>query len=106
MKLRISDGSIRIRLREDEITRLLAVGRLVEHLPLGSTAGGGLAYGVEVGGTESPLAAELLGDRLLVRIRRDEVERLGRSELDGVEASQPSGPGAPLRILLERDLAP
>lgn len=105
MKLRISDRSIRIRLDEDEIGQLLAAGRLEDHLPVGPDGASGLAYGVEVGGTEAPLAVELVGARLRVRIRRDQAERLGRSEQDSVEASQPAATGAPLCILVERDYA-
>jgi hypothetical protein len=105
MKLRIHDRSVRLRLAEAEIAHLLAAGRLEEHLPVGPGGAGGLAYGIEVGGTEAPLALEFVGTRLLVRIRRDEAEQLGRSELDGVEGSQPSPAGVPLLILVERDYA-
>lgn len=100
MKLRIHGNSVRIRLKQSEMTRFDADGRVADRVELG--LGAALEYVVETSNAIEALTLSFSGGTLRVtlptRIARQWVE----TDEVGVEADIPTDSGH-LRLLLEKD---
>lgn len=105
MKLRTRGNSVRLRLQQGEVRELVARGKLEEQTSFGLGPKACLTYGVELSDEATGVHATWLEGRLTVRVPT----ALGRAWAEGaevaLEAHQPVGDGATLRILLEKDLA-
>lgn len=102
MKLRLTDGEIRLRLSAAEVNDLAVLGHIDERIELGSSAGGGFSFLLETGDFPS-LSATLGTAELKIRVPSDLADRWTGTDLIGIEADQGTGPGN-LRILVEKDL--
>ena len=100
MKLRIRGNSIRLRLTQSEVRRLADEGTVEESTDFGG--GRRFGYGVRADDVHAP-AASFEGGTVLVRLPRDAVRRWADGDEVGIEASQPVGEGAALKILVEKD---
>lgn len=102
MKLRLTAGSVRLRLSGAEVRELALRGALLERLAL-DPSGRALVYGVEVladPGAIPSLAFE--DDHLLVRVPADLAADWLAGRTEGVNA-EITGPDGPLRVTVETD---
>ena len=99
MKLRIRGNSIRLRLTQSEVRRLADDGKVEEWTDFGGRRFG---YGVRTDDVTAPVAS-FDGAGVLVRLPRNIVRPWADGEDVGIEASQPAGEGAMLKILVEKD---
>lgn len=102
MKLRIRGDSIRMRVSQAELEQITAEGRCADRVRF--PGGAALEYGVEVV-PDAPLAAELDGGRLTLRVPRAAVDRWAGPEEVSISGEQTLDDGARLSLLLEKDFA-
>ena len=100
MKLRIQGSSIRLRLKQAEVTALGRDGRVTDHTELP----GGLrfSYLLEPADVQA-VAVEWQERELRVRIPRPAAEEWVGSEQVGIEASIATQGSDDLRVLIEKD---
>jgi hypothetical protein len=100
MKLRIRANSLRLRLGQSEVRRLVEEGLVEEQAQFGQ--GSAFVYAVRTGEATS-LTATFVGGRIVVTVPRAEVRRWAGGGQVGMEGAQPTGDGESLRILIEKD---
>jgi hypothetical protein len=100
VKLRVRGNSLRLRLGQGEVRRLVAEGFVEERTEF---APGEPAFAYEVRVTDDPgIAASYEGGRITVSVPRATARQWAAGGQVGLEGSQPAG-GEPLRILIEKD---
>ena len=105
MKLRIRGNSIRLRLAQSEVTRLLDQGVVVESTTFDPAGRQRLDYQLISTANVAAVAVSFEeGRRLVVRVPADLVAAWGMSDRIEIAATQPAEGGAVLRILIEKDL--
>src|SRR5262245_41755612 len=101
MKLRIRGDSIRFRLTQPEVTRLVAQGSVEDSTSFGVQR---FVYAISIGsGTE--VVARLVGSRIDVIVPESRARTWAESDDVSMEALQTHEPESPLRILVEKDFA-
>lgn len=102
MKLRIRGDSLRLRLGQGEVRRLMCDFSVVEETAF--APGSVLAYRVEL--CEGPSGATLGSGGVVVRVARADAERWAASDDEvSIGFAQPAGDGRTLRVLVEKDFA-
>jgi len=99
MKLRLHGNSIRLRLRQGEVRRLVERGLVEERTEL---PGSGFVYALRVVDA-AEISATVGPNRIEVTVPRGVAGRWGSSDEVGIEGSQPAPGGKALRILVEKD---
>jgi hypothetical protein len=109
MKLRIRGDSLRLRLSRTEVTALAARGEVEDAVSFGG--GVRLVYALRVrdGAAGERLTAALTsspeGPRVDVHVAAGAARAWTGGDEVGIEATQETGPGQVLRILVEKDFA-
>jgi hypothetical protein len=101
MKLRLLNGSIRIRIQQKELSRLHESGRVDSYTRFGPFHR--LDYAILVSDMAAPLRAEYTGSSIDIHVSRDSVNLLVETDRVGVTFDQPIEPGETLHILFEKD---
>ena len=101
MKLRIRGNSLRLRLRQGEVRRLVDEGLVEERTEFGPGAAA-LVYALRADDVPRVAAAFDAGG-IVVSVPRTAVRRWASSEQVGIEGAQAAGHGGTLRILVEKD---
>jgi hypothetical protein len=101
MKLRIRGNSLRLRITRPELERLAGGGPVVETVSF--PAGAELRYELAVDARAAAIAADYRNDTLRVTIPTAEFSHWQRQDQVALRGVQPSGRGAELAILLEKD---
>jgi hypothetical protein len=105
MKLRFQPNSIRLRLKQGEVTHLIQTGRLEEKIIFACGPEQAFTYILEaVEGAAAP-HAELSNDTVHVRISVHDARHWAESDSVGIEEHQPLSPDHCLHILIEKDFA-
>ena len=99
MKLRLKGNSIRLRLTQAEVERLIAQGVVREVVEFGPGLAG-FVYAVETDRKVDSLRAEYSNDRMSVLVPEPQARRWAESNNVGIEADL-----AGLRITVEKDFA-
>ena len=101
MKLRIRGNSLRLRLRQGEVRRLVDEGMVEERTEFGPGSSP-LVYALRADDVPC-VAAVFEAGRIVVTVPRRAARRWASSDQVGVEGSQSAGEGGTLRILVEKD---
>lgn len=96
MKLRIRGNSIRLRLTQGEVDRLICDGGVGESVDLGAPR---FSYSLKLEDRDS-VGADFEGGEITVRIPADQAENWASSERVGIEGTQ-----GEVAILIEKDFA-
>ena len=102
MKVRIYNGSIRVRLGQSEVADLVSKGALEERLEFSSQTA--LRYRIVTGGGGAGVTARFDGSRLEIAVSCDVLKDWAEGDEVSIHAEQDNGAGG-LRILLEKDFA-
>jgi hypothetical protein len=103
MKLRIRGDSLRLRLSQGDVGRLVEEGQVTSTTHFAPGVDGRLACTLLADATAVVLAAELEARTIRVRMPVDLVTLLADTEEVGVRAEQDAGEGRTLLILVEKD---
>jgi hypothetical protein len=105
MKLRLQANSIRLRLKQGEVARLVESGRLEEKIVFATGPEQAFTYILEtVEGRPAP-HAELSNDTVHVRISAETARQWATGNEVGIEEHQPLSPDHSLHLLIEKDFA-
>jgi hypothetical protein len=104
MKLRITGNSIRLRLGQSEVRRLVREDVVEESITFDSSRGQRLSYVLCTGPNLLVATADYQESRIVIRLRTALAREWASSDQIGIEAIQVSGDGGILRILIEKDL--
>ena len=99
MKLRLQGNSLRLRLRQGEVRRLVEKGSVEERTEFKDF---GFVYALRVADVEQ-VAASAEPHRIEVSLPRAAARQWAESDQVGIEASQPTPSGKVLRVLVEKD---
>jgi hypothetical protein len=102
MKLRLRGNSLRLRLAQGEVAELVRTGRVEETVAFGPRER--LSYALTCKETAA-IAARFEAGAVEVSLPAGLAMDWASSERVGLEAEQPIGEGAHLRILVEKDFA-
>ena len=102
MKLRLTDGSVRLRLEAAELNDFAVLGRLEDKVVLGPGEGGSLRFALESSDV-SDVCASLDGGMLTISLPKQAAKRWVGSKEVGIEAGQIIE-GRSLLIQVEKDL--
>jgi hypothetical protein len=103
MKLRIHGNSIRFRIGQSEVTKLLSEGRLAETVQL--TSSDSFAYVLETSSQCKEVRAWRSDFKIGVSLPEQLARSWGTSSQVGIEQTQPIGETGFLRIVVEKDFA-
>lgn len=103
MKLRIHGNSIRFRISQSEVARLLSEGRLAETVQL--TSSDSFAYVLETSSQCREVRAWRSDFKIGVTLPEQLAQSWGSSSQVGIEQTQPIGENGFLRIVVEKDFA-
>jgi hypothetical protein len=106
MKLRIHKNTLRIRLDEDDLKRLLETGSVTEELRFGDGEVPCLIYSVETRDGTTGASAELEGGRIRVFIPPETARNLADETEVAVEARLTGAGSSDLELLVEKDFLP
>jgi hypothetical protein len=101
MKLRVQNGSLRLRLGPREVEAILRSGVVEETVQL--APGQKLTYVLRVDAVATELGARLDGARVVVSVPAEMARAWAGGEQVGMESRQDAGGGMLLRILVEKD---
>lgn len=105
MKLRLRGDSLRLRLTQSEVEKLMAAGTVEEHTRLGLGPAHAFRYRIELVSSGLPLSCALEDGAIVVRVA-DAIARAWAAGTElALEREQPVADGGTLRILVEKDLA-
>ncbi len=99
MKLRIQGSSIRLRLKQPEVTTLAETGRVEDRIEIGP--GAALTYALETSDV-SALSVRLDGSDITVLLPRDQAAEWTDTDNVGLEAELATDSGT-LQVLVEKD---
>ena len=103
MKLRIKGNSIRLRLGQSEMRRLLSEGIVSESTTFDLFLGQRLEYVLCTASNLLGMTASFEGGRILVRMPVSVMRNWAGTDQVGVETTQIGGDGCELKILVEKD---
>ena len=103
MKLRIRGNSLRFRLTQGEVARLIAEGRISESVHFSPGLEDRLTYSLETCTNASKVSASLRGKEVNIAIPAAEASRWANTAQVGIEQIQIVGMGMDLRIVIEKD---
>jgi hypothetical protein len=101
MKLRLQNGSLRLRLGPREVTALLQSGMVEESVQF--APGQKITYVLRVDAVAAALAARLEDSRLIVSVPVETAKTWATTDQVGMESRQNAGTPAALKILIEKD---
>jgi hypothetical protein len=105
MKLRIKGNSVRLRLDQRDLARLLETGNVEDSITFGTDPGQRFSYAVEIGlAVPGQPSVGYLAGRMLVRLDRRDAEFWAASDLVGFDSEQTTDTGS-IHLLLEKDFA-
>ena len=99
MKLRLQGNSLRLRLRQGEVRRLVENGSVEERTEFKPV---GFVYALSVADAET-VSASFEANRIVVSVPRAVAREWATSDQVGIEASQRTPSGDVLRLLVEKD---
>jgi hypothetical protein len=99
MKLRLQGNSLRLRLRQGEVRRLVERGVVEERTEFAEAA---FVYALRVTDA-AQISADVKQYRIEVAVPRGVARQWASGEQVGIEGSQPTPGGKALRILVEKD---
>lgn len=103
MKLRIRGDSIRFRLTQGEVSRLLTEGCVRESVHFSSSTADLLTYLVEASKSAAQVSARFESGKVLVSVPALLAESWAKTDQVGIEHTQHTGDGRELRIVIEKD---
>jgi len=103
MKLRIKGNSIRLRLGQSEVGRLLDKGIVQESTTFDMLGGQRLDYVLCTGPNLLAMTASFEDGRIIVRMPNALVRQWAETDQIGVESTQVASGGRGLKILVEKD---
>lgn len=103
MKLRIRGNSLRFRLTQGEVTRLLAEGKISESVQFSPSFEDKLTYSLETCTNASKVSASLCGAEVNITIPANEAAQWANTSRVGIEQTQFIGMETDLRITIEKD---
>lgn len=103
MKLRIRGNSLRFRLTQGEVARLLAEGKISESVHFSSSLEDRLTYLLETSKDAPKVFASLRGAEVHIRIPAAEAAEWASTAQVGIEQTQFIGTETGLRIVIEKD---
>ena len=103
MKLRIRGNSVRLRLGQSEVRRLLEVGAVEESTEFGPAGDERFSYAIHLAADERSVSARFAAGKIVVLVPRETARAWGETEQVGIEAEQPLAAGKSLKILIEKD---
>lgn len=101
MKLRVRGDSLRFRLTQGEVARLLAGNRVSESVHFAD--GDVLTYSLQASENAAQAGAHFNGREINVDLPQAAVSRWASGDDVGIEAAQPIGGGKRLHIVVEKD---
>lgn len=99
MKLRLQGNSLRLRLRQGEVRRLVEKGSVEERTEFKQF---GFVYALRVADAET-VSASFEANRIVVSVPRAVARQWAAGDQVGIEGSQPTPSGDVLRLLVEKD---
>ncbi len=102
MKIRILGNSLRLRLTQSEVQKLLDEGKVKESISFGPSSSQQLTYIFQKGAT-SEFAASFNGNIISILGPNDTVDTWANSNQISLEEYLPIGHGKQLKILIEKD---
>jgi hypothetical protein len=105
MKLRVRGDSLRLRLTQSEVQRLIAEGAVEERTHLGVGPTQAFRYRIELVSAGPPLSCSLEAGAIVVRVIEADARAWALCAELALEGEQAVHDGARLRILVEKDLA-
>jgi len=105
MKLRTTRNSIRLRLSQTDVTKLAETGVVEETVQIGPEITDALSYRLVRSKAVGTTRAQFEQNCLIVLVPSDQADQWSSSEQVGIEASQRTGNGGELSILIEKDFA-
>jgi len=103
MKLRIRGNSLRFRLTQGEVSKLLAKDRVSESVHFSSSTADLLTYSLEACEHATQVSAHFGNGEILVDVPTLLVESWANTNQVGIEYIQPLGEGRELQIVIEKD---
>jgi hypothetical protein len=103
MKLRIKGNSIRLRLGRSEVRRLATDGMLEESTAFGPSKEQCLVYALCVSDDEPDICATFGDRRIVIQVPAKVAHQWVTTEQVGIQATQQTGDGGELQILIEKD---
>jgi hypothetical protein len=103
LKLRIRRNSIRLRLGESEVAKLVSTGRVTESIQFAAPPDGRLSYTLVMSPSARQIAADFADNEVTLTVPESLAQRWGNSAEVGMTHEQPIGNGAHLTILIEKD---
>lgn len=103
MKLRIRGNSLRFRLTQGEVARLLAGDRVSESVHFSGADGDTLTYSLQSSESAAQVRAYFAGREVCVDLPDAAVGRWAGGADVGIESTQPIGDGKRLYIVVEKD---
>jgi hypothetical protein len=105
MKLRIRGNSIRLRLGQSEVQRLLVSGSVEESTAFGPSEEQRFSYSLYVSLDLPDVSASFADGRIIVRVPMTTAREWVTTDQVSIDAIQPNGDDGQLRILIEKDFA-
>ena len=105
MKLRFQSNSLRLRLKQGEVARLVETGLLEEKIVFATGPGQAFTYTLETVANEQAPHAELSNHAVHVRLSARAARQWAESDQVGIEEHQPLSKDHCLHILIEKDFA-
>jgi hypothetical protein len=103
MKLRIKGNSIRLRLGQSEVRRLVTEGILEELTSFGLSRKQHFGYSLCASPAELGVSACFADQRIVICAPPDLIHQWATTDLVGIGAVQHTGDGGELRIIIEKD---
>jgi hypothetical protein len=105
MKMRLKNNSVRLRLTQSEVARLVTDGRVEEAIEFGLNSDQRLTYALETDSAADEIRADFDSNRITISIPARQAKAWAQSEQIGLEAKQNLGAEKHLRLLIEKDFA-
>jgi len=103
MKLRIRGNSVRLRLGQSEVRRLLSEGIVLESTTFDFVHGQRLEYALCAATNLPAMTASFADGRITIRIPVSAMHNWAETDQVGVETTQVGSDGSVLKILVEKD---
>lgn len=103
MKLRIRGDSLRFRLTQGEVSRLIAREKISESVHFSASTEDLLTYSLEAREHAAQVSARFRSREILINLPAVLVESWANTDQVGIESMQPTGEGRGLRIVIEKD---
>jgi len=103
MKLRVRGDSLRFRLTQQEVDRLIAEGRVAECVRFSPSDADQLRYTLEASETALNVSARFGGGQVIVTVPARCAAEWAKTDAVGITSTQAIGYGVDLRIAIEKD---